>query len=89
MFTDLPYTTYITVLLLAFLSVFSTLLGVALAIYVVKSEQAIALGIGFSAGIMLLVSFFELVPEAVGDAGMGLALVAVVLGDLPPTSGPV
>ncbi|OOY35183.1 ZIP family metal transporter [Solemya velum gill symbiont] len=82
MFTDLPYTTYITVLLLAFLSVFSTLLGVALAIYVVKSEQAIALGIGFSAGIMLLVSFFELVPEAVGDAGMGLALVAVVLGML-------
>jgi ZIP family zinc transporter len=79
---DLPYTTYIAVLLLAFLSVFATLLGVALAIYVGKNERAIAIGIGFSAGIMLLVSFFELVPKAVDNAGMGLALTAVALGML-------
>jgi len=79
---DLSYTTYIAILLLAFLSVITTMLGVALAIYAGKSERAIAVGIGFSAGIMLLVSFFELIPEAVGDAGMGLALGAVVLGML-------
>jgi len=79
---DLPYTTYVAVLLLAFLSVVTTLLGVTLAIYVGKSERAIAVGIGFSAGIMLLVSFFELVPEAVDAAGAGTALTAFVLGML-------
>ena len=75
-------TTYIAVLLLAFLSVFTTLLGVALAIYIGKNERAIAVGIGFSAGIMLLVSFSELVPEAMGAAGMGSASTAFVLGML-------
>jgi len=79
---DLPYTTYVAVLLLAFLSVVTTLLGVTLAIYVGKSERAIAVGIGFSAGIMLLVSFFELVPEAVDAGGTGTALTAFVLGML-------
>jgi ZIP family zinc transporter len=73
-------TTYIAVLLLAFLSVVTTLLGVALAIYVGKSERAIAAGIGFSAGIMLLVSFFELLPEAVGAAGVVSSLSALCFG---------
>ncbi len=82
MFAEIPYTTYIAVLLLAFLSVLTTLLGVTLAIYIGKSERAIAAGIGFSAGIMLLISFFELVPEAVSETGMGTALVAVTLGML-------
>jgi ZIP family zinc transporter len=58
------------------------LLGVALAIYVGKSERLVSAGIGFSAGIMLLVSFFELVPEAAGVTGMGIALAAVALGML-------
>ena len=82
MYVDPPYTTYIAVLLLAFLSVFTTLLGVALAIYLGKNERAIAVGIGFSAGIMLLVSFFELMPEAMGEAGMGTASMAFILGML-------
>jgi ZIP family zinc transporter len=79
---EFAYTTYIAVLLLAFLSVLTTLLGVALAIYVGKSERLVSAGIGFSAGIMLLVSFFELVPEAVDETGMGIALAAVALGML-------
>ena len=82
MVAELPYTTYLAVILLAFLSVFSTLLGVALAIYIGKNERAIAVGIGFSAGIMLLVSFLELMPEAVGEAGMGTASMVFVLGML-------
>ena len=82
MFAEIPHTTYIAVLLLAFLSVLTTLLGVTLAIYIGKNERAIAAGIGFSAGIMLLISFFELVPEAVIEIGMGTALVAVTLGML-------
>jgi len=79
---QLSSTTYIAVLLLAFLSVLTTLLGVALAIYVGKSERLVSAGIGFSAGIMLLVSFFELMPEAMGDAGMGTASMAFILGML-------
>ena len=67
--SEITYTTYIAILMLASLSVITTLLGVALAVYVGKNEQLIAVGIGFSAGIMLLVSFFELMPEAMGDAG--------------------
>ncbi len=58
MLGELTYSTYIAVLLLAFLSVLTTMLGVTLAIYVGKNERAIAVGIGFSAGIMLLISFF-------------------------------
>jgi ZIP family zinc transporter len=82
MAAELPYTTYLAVLLLAFLSGFTTLLGVAVAIYIGKNERAIAVGIGFSAGIMLLVSFFELMPEAMGEAGMGTASIAFILGML-------
>jgi ZIP family zinc transporter len=67
---------------LASLSVFTTLIGVALAIYAGKSERAVAAGIGFSAGIMLLVSFLELMPESVAETGRGLALTAFMLGML-------
>ena len=73
-------TTYVAVLLLASLSVVTTLAGVGLAIYIGKNERAIALGIGFSAGIMLLVSFFELMPEATGEAGLGRVVTAFTLG---------
>jgi len=82
MAAELPYTTYLAVLLLAFLSVFTTLLGVALAIYIGKNERAIAVGIGFSAGIMLLVSCLELMPEAIDAADMGTAYTAFILGML-------
>ena len=71
---------YIAILLLSSLSVITTLVGVALAIYIGRNERAIALGIGFSAGIMLLVSFLELMPEAMGEAGPGGALTAFILG---------
>jgi len=80
--TDLPYTTYVAILLLAFISVFTTILGTVLAIYFSKSERAIVLGIGFSVGFMLLISLFELVPEALGNAGMALTIAAVGLGML-------
>ncbi len=80
--SEIPYTTYIAVLLLAFLSVFTTLLGVTLAIFLGRSERAIAVGIGFSAGIMLLISFLELMPEAISEAGMGMASMVFILGML-------
>jgi len=82
MLAELPHTTYIAVLLLAFLSVLTTLLGVALAIYIGKNERLVSTGIGFSAGIMLLISFLELMPEALGEAGISITSTAFILGML-------
>ncbi len=77
-----PYTSYVAVMLLAFLSVLSTALGVGLALYVGRSERTIATGIGFSVGIMLLVSFLELLPAATSAASVTGVSVSFLLGML-------
>jgi ZIP family zinc transporter len=69
----------VAILLLSFLSVLTTGLGVLLALLIRENRRAIAIGIGFSAGIMILVSALELVPEAreaIGITGAGLSLAA-------------
>lgn len=71
---------YITIILLSFLSAITTLIGVGLALYFKKSSKGIAIGIGFSAGIMLLISFLELLPEAVKVSGVLPTLVASIFG---------
>ncbi len=73
-------TTYIAVILLSFLSAITTLIGVGLALCFKKSEKGIAAGIGFSAGIMLVISFLELLPEAIETSGLGTALGAMFFG---------
>jgi len=77
-------TTYIAIILLASLSIISTIIGVALAFHFKKSIKRIVIGIGFSAGIMLLISFsfFELIPESVVAAGIFKTLIALLLGIL-------
>jgi ZIP family zinc transporter len=74
--------TYLAVLLLAILSGVTTLIGVGLAIWLGKNEKGIAFGIGFSAGIMLLVSLFELLPEAIGMEGFQATVFAFLSGAL-------
>jgi ZIP family zinc transporter len=79
--------TWEAVLLLALMSGLTTLIGVALAFRLGQDVRAIALGIGFSAGIMLLISGFELLPasfRAAGAArtGSGLALGAALIAAL-------
>jgi ZIP family zinc transporter len=67
----------IAILLLSLLSVLTTLIGVLLATAISANTRAIAAGIGFSSGIMILVSAFELVPEAhhaVGSVATGLTV---------------
>lgn len=71
---------YIAVIGLSLLSVVTTGLGVVLAILVRRSDVGVALGMGFSAGIMLLISFYELLPEAVAEAGLTPTLVMAGLG---------
>lgn len=69
--------TSIAVLLLSLLSVLTTALGVMLALLIRENVRAIAMGIGFSAGIMVLISLLELVPEA--RAAIGTPAVAVTV----------
>jgi len=51
-------------LLLASLSGVTTLIGCLIAFYLKKRKTAIPIGIGFSAGIMISISFLELVVES-------------------------
>lgn len=80
--TEISSTTWVAVLLLASLSVLTTLFGVVLAVWIGRRERLISAGIGFSAGIMLLISFLELIPEALGASGPVGSLTAVVSGML-------
>jgi len=68
------------VLLLSLMSLLTTWLGVALAIRLRENTRALAAGIGFSAGIMVLVSGWELIPEAVSAMGAGKTLGSVAAG---------
>jgi ZIP family zinc transporter len=68
------------VLLLSLMSLLTTWLGVALAIRLRENARALAAGIGFSAGIMVLVSGWELIPEAVSAMGAGKTLGSVAAG---------
>ena len=68
------------VLLLASLSLLTTWIGVLLAFRLRDNAVVIATGIGFSAGIMLLVSLVELVPAALGMIGTRATLTSFILG---------
>lgn len=56
--------THAAVMLLSLLSCVTTCLGVVLALKLRANPRAIAAGVGFSVGIMLLISTLELIPEA-------------------------
>jgi ZIP family zinc transporter len=70
--------TYLAILLLSFLSCATTCVGVWLAAMIRENVRAIAVGIGFSTGIMVLISALELVPEA--HAALGAAETALAVG---------
>lgn len=72
--------TYTAVLLLSLLSVLTTALGVVLALKLRENRRAIAAGIGFSVGIMVLISLLELIPEATAAMGLGATLTSAALG---------
>lgn len=70
---------YVAIFSLALLSGMSTLIGVALAILLKRNLKAIIVSIGFAAGIMLLISFFELIPESIRVGGVN-SLISLALG---------
>jgi ZIP family zinc transporter len=55
-------------------------MGVALAIALRENARAIAAGLGFSVGIMILISALELVPESVAVMGVGATVTSAALG---------
>jgi len=67
-------------MLLATLSGLTTLIGVALAVDVSRSTAWIAIGIGFSVGIMLLISVLELIPQSLLGAGPVGVVAAIAVG---------
>lgn len=74
--------TYLAVIALSLLSVITTVAGVALALRIGENRKGIAGGIGFATGIMLAISFFELIPGAAAEAGLWPALATTGLGAL-------
>lgn len=72
--------TSVAILLLSFLSVLTTTVGVLLATLIRDNARAIAAGIGFSSGVMVLVSAFELIPEAWTLVGGGAATLTTAAG---------
>lgn len=73
-------TTHQAVLLLSLMSFLTTALGVALALRVRENPRAIGAGIGFSVGIMILISVLELIPESTALMGAGKTLASAGLG---------
>ncbi|NWF74846.1 MAG: zinc permease [Nitrospirae bacterium] len=71
---------YISVVILAFLSGATTLIGVTLAIALGENPKGMAMGIGFSTGIMVLISLCEVVPESLRIAGLGATSLSAGLG---------
>jgi ZIP family zinc transporter len=73
-------TAHAAVLLLSLLSCITVLAGVALALRLREDTRALAAGIGFSVGIMVLVSLVELIPESRAALGTGAALGTAAAG---------
>jgi len=71
---------YLVILILAFVSGITTVIGVWLAICCKGNTKTIVTGIGFATGIMLLISFFELIPEAIQTISVTKALVTATIG---------
>lgn len=71
---------YIAVIVLSLLSVATTLIGVLLAMLIQENVRIIALGIGFSTGIMVLISVLELLPEASATVGVAKTTLAAGAG---------
>jgi ZIP family zinc transporter len=77
---DLLPASYQAVVLLSFVSGGTTFIGVALAIAIGDNPKMTATGIGFSTGIMILISLCELVPASLRIAGPTSTSLSVGLG---------
>jgi ZIP family zinc transporter len=72
--------TYLAVVALSLMSLLTVWLGVALALRLRENTRALAAGIGFSAGIMIVVSGWELIPASLATMGPGATLGSALAG---------
>ena len=73
---------FISIILLSFLSVISTIIGIGCASFCKKSTKKIIIGIGFSTGIMLVISFLELLPESIKSGSILNTAIGLTTGIL-------
>lgn len=78
--TQIDTATWLAVIALASLSILSTALGVGLAHWVGPRSGVRAWGIGFSVGVMVAVSLFEILPHATRDAGVAVTVACALAG---------
>lgn len=72
---------FVLPLLLALLAGLSTTIGALVAFFLKKPKRKyLVFAMGFSAGVMLMVSFAELLPEAMAKIGEPYAFAAFFLG---------
>lgn len=71
---------YIAIIFLSLLSCITMLLGALLAILIRENRRMLAMGAGFSAGIMIVISAVELIPESTAAVGTRATLLAAALG---------
>lgn len=70
-------------ILYSFLAGVSTVFGVVLLLIFGKpGKKILAALLGFAAGVMLAISVFELMPQAVELSSMSIAIIGVILGTL-------
>jgi ZIP family zinc transporter len=72
--------THVAVIALSLMSFLTVWLGVGLALWLRENARALAAGIGFSAGIMVIISGWELIPESIAAMGAGATLATAVAG---------
>ena len=66
----MTHTTIITALLISFLAGLATSIGGILTFFIKRDNmKALALGLSFSAGVMLCISFMDILPEAINWLG--------------------
>jgi ZIP family zinc transporter len=77
---DNPSAPWLVVLGLASLSLATSWIGAELALRIGDRPRAVAAGIGFSAGTMIVISAAELIPEAYRAAGIPTVVIGTGLG---------
>lgn len=73
-------TSYLIIFAIALISGLTTLIGVALAIKIGRNYKLVSAGIGFSVGIMILISFFELIPQTIQSVSIIASILTVLIG---------
>jgi ZIP family zinc transporter len=66
--------------LLSLLSIVTTSIGVLFAVVIRENARLIAIGLGFSTGIMIAVSITDLIPTAITDTGLQETILTGALG---------